>query len=143
MIQFKKIDIILMVKRSFLTFSFIFLLGCSGIVDRTGQALISAGDSFQSVIRDVQVIQVDENTYDLMEAFYEPVKGFDSWALRAKAKEMCHEGYIYKSRHAAKKGAFGQDHAQCVEGQACRYVLEWRIQCKQVPYEPFSLFGKT
>lgn len=122
------------------------LSGCSSlgsVADTIGASLVSVGDSFQSVLGDVQAVQVSENTFDLTEWHDEPVTGFDSWSMRVKAKQVCDEGYIYQSRHAFKEGEFAKSHEPCVEGQACRYALEWRIQCKKVPYEPFSLFGKT
>ncbi|VAW49835.1 hypothetical protein MNBD_GAMMA04-206 [hydrothermal vent metagenome] len=115
----------------------------SGVLDSTGGAFVTAGDSLASLAGDVQVIQVSDGTYDLTERFHEPVTNFDSWSMRVKAKQVCHEGYIYQSRHAFRTGEFATDHATCAEGESCGYALEWRIECKKVPYEPFSLFGKT
>ncbi len=122
------------------------LSGCSSVssvADSVGASFVSVGDNLQSVMGSVQAVQVSENTFDLIERYDEPVTGFDSWSMRVKAKQVCNEGYIYQSRHAFKVGAFAKSHEPCVEGEACRYALEWRIQCKKVPYEPFSLFGKT
>ncbi len=134
------------IKGLFATMSVMVVSGCSsftGVVGSVGESLVSAGDGLQSALGSVEAVQVSENTFDLIERYNEPVMGFDSWAMRVKAKEVCHEGYIYQSRHAFKEGAFAKSHASCVEGESCRYALEWRIQCKKVPYEPFSLFGKT
>ncbi len=115
----------------------------SDIVDSTGSAFASAGDSMQSLTGDVQVVQVSDDTFNLTERYHEPVTNFDSWSMRVKAKQVCDEGYIYQSRHAFRAGEFATNHAECAEGASCSYALEWRIQCKKVPYEPFSLFGKT
>ena len=122
------------------------LSGCSSVgsvADSIGASLASAGDSLQLAMGSVQAVQVSEDVFDLIERFDEPIKGFDSWSMRVKAKQVCEEGYIYQSRHAFKEGEFAKSHEPCVEGQSCRYALEWRIKCKKVPYEPFSLFGKT
>jgi len=115
----------------------------SDIMDSTGKSLTSAGESIQSLTGNVQVVQVSDDTFDLVEKFHEPVTNFDSWSMRVKAKQVCDEGYIYQSRHAFRTGEFATNHAACAEGKSCGYALEWRIQCKKVPYEPFSLFGKT
>ncbi len=115
----------------------------SDILDSTGKSFVSVGDGFASLTGDVQVIQVSDGTYDLIEQFDEPVTNFDSWSMRVKAKQICHEGYIYQSRQAVRAGEFAKDHVTCAEGESCGYALEWRIECKKVPYEPFSLFGKT
>ncbi len=120
--------------------------GCSSVsstLNATGEVLGNLGDGLQSITRDVQVVQISKKMYDLTEYYNEPVTGFDSWAMRVKASQVCQEGYIYRSRNALKKGAFSADHAQCIENATCGYALEWRIECKKVPYEPFSLFGKT
>lgn len=122
------------------------LSGCSSVgsvADSVGASLVSAGDSLQTALRSVEAVQVSEGTFTLIERYHEPVTGFDSWAMRVKAKQVCDEGYIYQSRHAFKEGEFAKSNEPCVEGQSCSYVLEWRIKCKKVPYEPFSLFGKT
>ncbi len=126
--------------------SILLLSGCSGlnhVASSLGSSLVSAGESVQSAIGEVEAVQIDENLFTLSEWHDEPLTGFDSWAMRIKAKQVCHEGYIYESRHAFRAGELAKSHEQCVEGEPCRYLLEWRIQCKQVPYEPFSLFGKT
>ncbi|MCF6254412.1 MAG: hypothetical protein L3J38_06665 [Thiomicrorhabdus sp.] len=115
----------------------------SGIVDSTGESLVSVGESLQSLTGHVQVVQVSENVFDLAERYQEPVTNFDSWSMRVKAKQVCDEGYVYQSRYAIRAGEFATDHVMCAEGKSCGYMLEWRIQCKKVPYEPFSLFGKT
>lgn len=122
------------------------LSGCSSVgsvADSVGASLVSAGNSLQSAMGSVQAVQVSEDTFDLIERYDEPVTGFDSWSMRVKAKQVCDEGYIYQSRHAFKEGEFAKSHEPCAEGESCRYTLEWRIKCKKVPYEPFSLFGKT
>jgi len=115
----------------------------SGVADSTGKSLVSVGNSLQSIMGHVQVIQVSEDTFDLSQKYHEPVTNFDSWPMRVKAKKVCDEGYVYQSRHAIRTGEFATDHVMCAEGESCGYALEWRIQCKKVPYEPFSLFGKT
>jgi creatinine amidohydrolase/Fe(II)-dependent formamide hydrolase-like protein len=115
----------------------------SDVVDSTGKSLASVGDSLQSITGHVQVVQVSEDVFDLAESYHEPVTNFDSWSMRVKAKQVCNEGYVYQSRHAIRTGEFATNHVMCAEGESCGYALEWRIQCKKVPYEPFSLFGKT
>lgn len=146
MIQFKKS----FKKRSLnalsLSLTLAVLSGCSSmgsILDSTGEALSATGEAFHDVTGDVQVIQMEANVYDLTEFYHEPVKGFDSASMRSKARKVCNEGYIYRSRHATKPGELADNHAQCIEDQTCTYALTWRIECKKVPYEPFSLFGKT
>lgn len=145
MIEFNKIKNWI-IKGLFAAVSVMVMSSCSsfnGMAESVGASLVSAGDGLQSAQGSVQAVQVSENVFDLIERYNEPVMGFDSWAMRVKAKEVCHEGYIYQSRHAFREGGFAKSHESCVEGESCRYALEWRIQCKKVPYEPFSLFGKT
>ena len=146
MIKFKKKIKKWTVKSQFVMIVVTALSGCSSfsnMVDSTGKSLASAGDSLQSLTGNVQVVQVSESVFELTERYHEPLTGFDSWSMRAKDKQVCHNGYVYQSRHAVRSGEFAKSHAQCVAGQSCGYTLEWRIQCKKVPYEPFSLFGKT
>jgi len=133
-------------KSLFLSLSLTVLSGCSnfgGSVDRFGQSIVSLGDDLQSMSGNVRAEKLDDQTYNLTEFYHEPVTTFDSWSMRAKAKSLCSEGYVYLSRNATKAGAFPEHHMQCLVDQSCDYALEWRVQCKQVPYEPFSLFGKT
>ena len=133
-------------KTILLAASVILLSACSTIddsVDSFGRGMLSVGDSLQSVTGNVQTKKVDEKRFHLTEGYNEPVTTFDSWSLRAKAREICPTGYLYENRQAYKMGAFGKTHEQCADKSSCAYVLEWRIRCEEVPYEPFSLFGKT
>ncbi len=123
------------------------LAGCStmtGGVDSIGQGVLSFNDKLQSVTGHVQVEEIDDKSFKLTEVFYEPVTNFDSFAMRAKARESCPDGYVYESRHAKKTSELAYSHEQCVGTDACSgYTLEWHIKCEDVPYEPFTLFGKT
>ncbi len=146
MVKFKESFLQTPVKTSLLAISLTLLAGCSsvtGSVDAVGQGIVSIGDKLQSVIGHVQVEKIDEENFKLSELFYEPVTSFDSIAMRAKAREACPKGYTYQSRQAKKTGEFAYGHEQCVGGNACGYTLEWNIKCEEVPYEPFTLFGKT
>ena len=97
----------------------------------------------QSVRGSVRAVELAKDHFQLTEHFNEPVINFDSWALRAKSREVCPDGYIYESRQALKTAGFGSTHSACLDGANCTYALEWRIKCADVPYEPFSIFGKT
>ncbi|GKT12044.1 MAG: hypothetical protein ISEC1_P1018 [Thiomicrorhabdus sp.] len=122
------------------------LSGCSTIdssVDSVGSGMVSAGDSLQSLTGNVQTKKMNEKTFHLTEFYHEPVTTFDSWSLRSKAREVCPGGYVYDSRQALKMGKFADTHSECANDASCGYALEWRIRCEDVPYEPFSLFGKT
>lgn len=122
------------------------LSGCSTVdenVDRFGRAMTSVGDGLQSVTGNVETVKVDEQHFQLTEFYYEPVTTFDSWSLRAKAREVCPDGYVYQIRQALRAGEFAKSHEVCESEQACGYALQWKIQCKKVPYEPFSIFGKS
>ncbi len=146
MVKFKESFMQTSVKTSLLAISLTLLAGCStvtGSVDAIAQGVVSLGDKLQSVTGHVQVEEIDEENFKLSELFYEPVTSFDSLAMRAKAREACPKGYTYQSRQAKKAGEFAYTHEQCVGGNSCGYILEWRIKCEEVPYEPFTLFGKT
>lgn len=146
MVKFEESFMQTTVKSSLLAISLTLLAGCSSVtggVDAVGQGIVSLGDKLQSVTGHVQVKKIDEENFKLSELFYEPVTGFDSLAMRAKAREICPKGYTYQSRQAKKAGEFAYTHEQCVGGNGCGYTLEWNIKCEEVPYEPFTLFGKT
>lgn len=122
------------------------LSGCSMVtnsVDTVGQGVVSVGDYVQSVTGKVQAQKLEDERFLLSEIYYEPVTTFDSWSMRAKARELCPKGYIYLSRQARKQAEFAYSHEQCSGEKACGYHLEWQIKCEKVPYEPFTLFGKT
>ncbi|WP_127470952.1 hypothetical protein [Thiomicrorhabdus aquaedulcis] len=122
------------------------LSGCSTFsdgVDSVGRGIQAAGDALVGVTGHVKVEQVDETHFRLTEQFHEPITTFDSLAMRSKAKQACPKGYVYESRKAYRAGEFATSHNQCETTQACGYELEWRIMCDDVPYEPFTLFGKT
>ncbi len=146
MVEFKGSFMKTSAKTSFLAISLTLLSGCSSItggVDTVGQGVVSLSDKLQSVTGSVQVKKIDDENFKLSELFYEPVNSLDSFALRAKARETCPKGYTYQSRQAKKAGEFAYTHEQCVGEKDCGYTLEWNIKCEDVPYEPFSLFGKT
>lgn len=146
MVKFEESFMQTTVKSSLLAISLTLLAGCSSVtggVDAVGQGIVSLGDKLQSVTGHVQVKKIDEENFKLSELFYEPVTSFDSLAMRAKAREVCPKGYTYQSRQAKKAGEFAYTHEQCVGGNGCGYTLEWNIKCEEVPYEPFTLFGKT
>ncbi|MDA3806711.1 MAG: hypothetical protein PF440_02260 [Thiomicrorhabdus sp.] len=146
MIEFKRSFMQTSAKTSLLAISLTLLAGCSSItggVDTVGQGVVSLGDKLQSVTGNVQAEKIDDENFKLSELFYEPVNSLDSLALRAKAREVCPKGYTYQSRQAHKAGEFAYTHEQCVGGNGCGYTLEWNIKCEDVPYEPFTLFGKT
>lgn len=146
MVEFKGSFMQNSVKTSLLAISLTLLAGCSSItggVDTVGQGVVSLSDKLQSATGNVQVKKIDDENFKLSELFYEPVNSLDSLAMRAKAREACPKGYTYQSRQAQKAGEFAYSHEQCVGGYDCGYTLEWNIKCEDVPYEPFSLFGKT
>ena len=120
--------------------------GCSTIskgVDSVGQGVVALGEGFEKIATDVQVEALSDQKFALSQIFQEPVSTLDSWAMRIESKALCPDGYIYENRNARKVGGFEWSHAECAAGSDCRYQLEWRIQCQDVPEEPFSLFGKT
>lgn len=146
MVEFKGSFMQASVKRTLLAISLTLLAGCSSVtggVDAVGQSVVSLSDKLQSVVSDVQVKKIDDENFTLSELFYEPVSSLDSLAMRAKAREVCPKGYTYQSRQAKKAGEFAYSYEQCVGGDNCGYTLEWNIKCGELPYEPFTLFGKT
>jgi predicted small secreted protein len=146
MVKFKESFMQNSVKTALLALSLTLLAGCStvtGSVDAVGQGVVSLGHKLQSMTGDVQVEEIEADNFKLSERFNEPVIGFDSFAMRAKAREVCPTGYTYQSRQATKAGEFATSHEQCAGTSSCTYTLEWRIKCEDVPYEPFTLFGKT
>jgi hypothetical protein len=146
MVEFKGSFMQNSVKTSLLAISLTLLAGCSSItggVDTVGQGVVSLSDKLQSATGNVQVKKIDDENFKLSELFYEPVISLDSLAMRAAARESCPKGYTYQSRQAHKAGEFAYTHEQCVGGNDCSYTLEWNIKCEDVPYEPFTLFGKT
>ncbi|WP_157760455.1 hypothetical protein [Thiomicrorhabdus arctica] len=146
MVEFKGSFMQTSAKTSLLAISLTLLAGCSSVtggLDAVGQGVVSLSDKLQSMTSDVQVKKIDDDNFKLSELFYEPVGSLDSLAMRAKARESCPKGYTYQSRQAKKAGEFAYSHEQCVGGNGCGYTLEWNIKCEDVPYEPFTLFGKT
>lgn len=122
------------------------LSGCSTIgdgVDAIGSGLVYVAEGAQQAISNVEVEKIDDNNFVLQQSFNEPVRELDSWAMRIEAREVCPQGYIYTNRNALNDGAFGISDADCAASGNCTYKLQWRIECQDVPEEPFSFFGKT
>ncbi len=122
------------------------LTGCSTVgdgVDSVGKGIIYLAEGTQKIASDVQVEKIDDNKFKLEQTFYEPVNSLDSWAMRIEARAACPDGYVYINRNALKDGGFGLSDAECAGSESCDFKLQWRIECQDVPEEPFSFFGKT
>ncbi len=93
----------------------------------------------------VQVQKVSDNQQEkfvLVEHYAEPVKNFESRAIRSKARELCPTGFNILSRNASKAGELGLSHASCASVGSCDYALEWQIECSYKREIPFSIFGR-
>lgn len=139
-----------MIKKSsgiLLGFASVFAVtGCSTVgdgVNTVGAGFVYVAEGAQKLVSSVEVEKIDANNFILQQDFNEPVRELDSWAMRIEAREVCPQGYVYLNRNALNNGGFGVSDADCAASSSCSYKLQWRIQCQDVPKEPFSFFGKT
>ena len=98
---------------------------------------------FLSRCSGVQTKEMGENVYYLTNFYNEPPTSFSSWSIESRADEVCPTGYDVLSKNAGKSGEFGYNDFACAAGQACDYVMEWRIRCSDKPKQETSIFGKT
>lgn len=91
----------------------------------------------------VEVKQLEENKFLLEKQSSGMADRYKSRALHKQAKKACPIGYRHVLRQSFAKQQMAEHGAECALGANCDFVLQWQIECTDIPPEPFSIFGKS
>lgn len=91
----------------------------------------------------VQVKELDDDKFLLEQQRSGMANNYESRAMKKQAKKVCPIGYRHILRQSFAGQEMAEHRAQCALGANCGFVLQWQIECTDIPAEPFSLFGKS